>query len=83
MQSLPPKTSGQIRYSGSRIEIYGSLQSIHRAVYAVEDAKPYLFIAGAVIKLLPSSGRLGVPEEPVIQAQLDIFGAMQINGRDP
>jgi hypothetical protein len=83
MQSLPSKSSGQIRYSGSRIEIYGPLQSIHRAVHAVEDAKPYLFIAGAVLKMLPSSGRLDVPEEPVIQAQLDIFGAMQINGRDP
>jgi hypothetical protein len=83
MQSLPPKSSGQIRYSGSRIEIYGPLQSIHRAVHTVEDARPYLFIAGAVLKMLPSSGRLDVPEEPVIQAQLDIFGAMQINGRDP
>jgi hypothetical protein len=83
MQSLPPKTNGQIRYGGSRIEIYGSLQAIQQAVYAIEGAKPYLFIAGAIIKVLPSGGGPGVSGEPVIQAQLDIFGAMQINGRDP
>ncbi len=83
VQSLPPKTSDQIRYSGSRIEIYGPLQSIHRAIYAVESAKPYLFIAGAVLRMAPASDKLGVPEEPVIQAQLDIFGAMQVEGRDP
>jgi general secretion pathway protein M len=80
VQALPLKTSDQIRYSGSRIEIFGSLQSIHRAVYAIESAKPYLFITGATIKAPPSASR---QDEPTIQAQLDIFGAIQINGREP
>jgi hypothetical protein len=83
VQALPIKTSDQIKYSGSRIEIFGPLQSIHRAIYAIESAKPYLFISGAAIKALPSANRQGVSEEPVIQAQLDIFGAMQVNGREP
>jgi general secretion pathway protein M len=83
VQALPLKTSDQIKYSGSRIEIFGSLQSIHRAIYAVESAKPYLFITGATIKASPPANRQGAPEEPIVQAQLDIFGAIQTNGREP
>jgi general secretion pathway protein M len=83
VQSLPAKTSEQIHYSGSRIEIYGPVQSIHRALYAIEGAKPYLFVTGASIKPAAQTGRSGVVEEPVIQAQLDIFGAVQIEAREP
>lgn len=83
VQALPLNTFDQIRYSGSRIEIFGPLQAIHRAVYAIESAKPYLFITGATIKGPPSVGRQGVPEEPVIQAQLDVFGAIQLSGQKP
>jgi general secretion pathway protein M len=83
VQALPLKVSDQISYSGSRIEIFGPLQSIHRAIYAIESAKPYLFVTGAAIKLMPPVLGQGTPGEPVIQAQLDIFGAMQMNGRDP
>jgi general secretion pathway protein M len=79
VQALPLKTNNQIRYSGSRIEIFGSLQSIHRAIYAIESAKPYLFITGAVIKVMPPASRQGVPEEPIIQAQLDIFGEFPVS----
>jgi hypothetical protein len=83
VQALAVKTDDQVRYGGSRIEIFGPLQSIQRAIYAIESAKPYLFITGATIKGLPPGSRLGVSEEPIIQAQLDIFGAMQVNGREP
>jgi hypothetical protein len=79
-QALPPKAVGQIKYSGSRIEIYGPLQSIQRAVYAIESAKPYLFISSASIKLASVMSRPGVLEEPTVQAQLDVFGAMQSKG---
>ncbi len=83
VQSLPPRTRDLTKYSGSRVEIYGSLQSIQRTVFAVESAKPYLLIVGASIKALPSSARPGVPEEPIIQAQLDVFGAIQTEARGP
>lgn len=82
-QALPVKTADQIRYSGSRIEIFGSLQSIHRAIYAIESAKPYLFITSAAIKVSAPANRQGNRGEPIMQAQLDIFGAMQVNGREP
>jgi hypothetical protein len=80
VQALPVKTVDQIRYSGSRVEIFGSLQSIVKAVHAIESSKPYLFISGAALKSPPPS-RQGVSEEPVVQAQLDIFGAMQVGGQ--
>jgi general secretion pathway protein M len=83
VQALAVKTDDQVRYGGSRIEIFGPLQSIQRAIYAVESAKPYLFITGATIKGQPPGSRPGVAEEPVIQAQLDIFGAIQVSGREP
>jgi general secretion pathway protein M len=83
VQALPLKIADQIRYSGSRIEIVGPLQSIHRAVYAIESAKPYLFITGGTMKVMPSMNSQGISEEPVIQAQLDIFGAIQVEGRGP
>jgi general secretion pathway protein M len=81
-QALPQKAIGQIKYSGSRIEIYGPLQSIQRAVYAIESAKPYLFIMGASIKTASPASRPGLSEEPTIQAQLDVFGAMQSRGAE-
>jgi hypothetical protein len=75
---LPGQTIDQVRYIGSRIEIYGSLPAIHRAIHAVEAAKPHLFIGGAVLKPAPPAGKPGVAEEPIIEAQLDVFGATRI-----
>jgi hypothetical protein len=84
VQALPVRTIDQIRYSGSRIEIFGSLQSIQRTVHAIESAKPYLFTSAAVIKLqAPATGRQAEQQEPTLQAQLDVFGAMQPGGREP
>ena len=80
VQALPVKTVDQSRYSGSRIEIFGSLQAIVKAVHSIESSKPYLFITGATLKS-PPQPRQGGSEEPVVQAQLDIFGAIQIGGQ--
>jgi general secretion pathway protein M len=79
IQALPMKTD-QIKSVGARIEIFGPLQSIARAVYAIETAKPYLFISAASLKLVPGS-RPGTSEGPVVQAQLDVFGAVQIGAQ--
>lgn len=80
VQALPVRTVDQIRYSGSRIEIFGSVQSIVKAVHAIESSKPYLFITGAALKS-PPPPRQGSSEEPVVQAQLEIIGAMQTGGQ--
>lgn len=83
VQALPTKTSERVKYSGSRIEMFGTIQAVQRAVYTIESARPYLFVTGAVIKPLPTANRPGVSEEPNIQAQLDIAGAIQVGGKSP
>jgi len=82
VQALPVRTADLIKYSGARIEVVGNLQSMQRAIYAIEAAKPYLFILGATIRLLPSVTKQGASEDPSIQAQLDVFGAIQLAERE-
>ena len=76
VRTLSGQTVDQVRYLGSRIEIHGSLPAIQRAIHALEAAKPHLFVTGAVLKPVPSTGKPA--EEPVVEAQLDIFGATRI-----
>jgi general secretion pathway protein M len=78
VQGLPAKSNGQIRYIGARIDLYGALGSIHKAIYAVESGKPYLFVSSASIRLSPSINAQAAMAEPVIDAQLDVFGAVQM-----
>jgi Type II secretion system (T2SS), protein M subtype b len=82
-QNLQAKTAGQLKYSGTRVEIYGNIQALRKAIHEIEGARPYLFITGASMKLALPAGRPNSPEEPAIQAQLDVFAPMQIEGRGP
>jgi general secretion pathway protein M len=77
VQGLPAKSNGQIRYIGARIDLYGALGAVHKAIYAVESGKPYLFVANASIRLSPSVSAQAAMTEPVIDVQLDVFGAMR------
>lgn len=81
VQALPARTSEGVRYIGARLEIFGSLHAIHRTLYATENGTPYHFIADAVIKPALSVNRPGPPAEPTIEARLDIFVAVQLDGR--
>ena len=83
VRTLQAETQGQTKYIGSRIELYGPLATIHRTIYAIETAKPYLFVRSAAIKLAPPIGQVGIPQEPLLEAQLDIFGAVRIEAREP
>lgn len=80
VQALPSKTVDRTRLGGSRIEIFGSLQSVQRAVHAIESSRPYLFTTAAVLKMQTPVTRPGASEEPVIHAQLDVFGAVLVDG---
>lgn len=80
VQALPAKTLDQTKYSGVRIEMTGPLQAILRAVYAIETSKPYLFVFAAGLKTAPPV-RPGIPDEPMVQAQLDVFGALLAGGQ--
>jgi hypothetical protein len=82
-QNLPTKVAGQIKYSGTRVEIYGNVQSLRKAIHEIEGARPYMFITGANLKLVMAASRPNSAEEPAIQAQLDVFAPIQIEGRSP
>jgi general secretion pathway protein M len=83
VQSLPAKAAGQIKYSGSRIELNGSIVSLHKAIHEIEGARPFLFITSANMKLALPAGRPNSAEEPAIQVQLDVFAPMRVEARSP
>jgi general secretion pathway protein M len=87
VQSLPPKTRDEVRYVGARLDISGPLAAIERTLHAVEAGRPYLFVDAAVVRVAPPTNAPGPPnataQEPVIDAQVDIFGAVQLKGRAP
>ena len=87
MQSLPPKTRQEVRYVGARLDVYGPLAAIQRTLHALELGMPYLFVDAAVLRAAPPVNTQAMPnaapQEPVIDAQLDIFGAVQAKGRAP
>ncbi|MGJ4946775.1 type II secretion system protein GspM [Bradyrhizobium sp. HKCCYLS20291] len=76
VQTLPIRTIDQLRYSGVRIDLSGPLPAVTRVVHAIESAKPYLFVTNATLKSAPGLRQAAV-EEPQLQAQLDIYGAIQ------
>jgi general secretion pathway protein M len=80
IQTLPARTIDQIRYGGVRIDLTATLPALMRTVYAIESAKPYLFVVAASLRSSPVSPQ-GRVEEPLLQAQLDIYGATLIGGQ--
>jgi general secretion pathway protein M len=80
VQSLPVTPNGAIKYVGARIELIGTLAAIQRAIHAVESGKPYLFVTAATLKSSSAVARSDAPAEPVIDAQLDVFGALRPEG---
>jgi general secretion pathway protein M len=87
VQSLPPKTREDVRYVGARLDVYGPIAAIQRTLHAVEAGTPFLFVDAAVVRAAPSVNPAALPnttaQEPVIDAQLDVFGAVHLKGREP
>jgi hypothetical protein len=52
------------------------LQSVQRAIHAIESSKPYLFVSSAAIKPAQGVSRPGVAEEPSLEVRLDVFGVL-------
>jgi general secretion pathway protein M len=77
VQGIPARSEGTLRYIGAKLEIFGPLPSVHRAVQAIESAKPFLFVTNSLLKLSPLAARPGNTTEPIIEAQLDIVGAFR------
>jgi general secretion pathway protein M len=86
VQSLPPKTRDDVRYVGARLDVYGPVAAIQRTLHAVETGTPFLFVGAAVIRTAATVNTQGLPnapaQEPVIDAQFDVFGAAHMKGRE-
>ncbi|WP_316228469.1 type II secretion system protein GspM [Bradyrhizobium sp. SZCCHNR1039] len=80
VQTLPARTIDQIKFSGVRVDLTAPLPALMRAVHAIESSKPYLFIVAASLKS-SQLGLQGKVEEPVLQAQLDVYGATLVGGQ--
>jgi general secretion pathway protein M len=80
VQSLPSTHNGAVKYVGARIELIGTLAAIQRAIHAVESGKPYLFVTAAALKSSSPIARPDLPAEPVVDAQLEVFGALRVEG---
>ena len=82
VRTLPTKPEESMKFIGVQVDITGTIEAVYQSVRAVETAKPFLFIVGALLKptqqaaIAPS----GTSAAPTIDAQLDIIGAMQIEG---
>jgi hypothetical protein len=83
VRNLQPRTDAQMRYIGSHIELFGPIVAIHRAIHTIESAKPYLFVTGGTMRLAPAIGQAGVRQAALIEAQLDIYGAVRVEVREP
>ena len=87
VQSLPPKRRDEVRYVGARLDIYGPMAAIQRTLHAIEAGIPYLFVDAAVVRATPTVSAQALSnanaQEPMIDAQLDVFGAVQAKGRAP
>jgi hypothetical protein len=82
VRTLPTKLEESMKFIGVQVEITGTIQAVYQSVRAVETAKPFLFIMGARFK--PTQQATVVPpggsSVPTIDTQLDIVGAMKIEG---
>jgi general secretion pathway protein M len=82
VRTLPTKPQDDTKFIGVQLEITGTIQAIYQAVRTIETAKPFLFIEDALLRPTQRVAMAppGMSAEPTIDAQLDIVGAMQVEG---
>jgi hypothetical protein len=82
VRTLPTKPQDDMKFIGVQLEITGTIQAVYQTVRSIETAEPYFFIEDAQLRptqrvaVTPT----GMSAEPTIDAQLDIVGAMQVEG---
>jgi hypothetical protein len=82
VRTLPTKPDDSMKFIGVQVEITGTIQAVYQTVRAIETAKPFLFIESALLRPTQRVAMTppGMSAEPTIDAQLDIVGAMQLEG---
>lgn len=77
VRSLPSQSLGPTTLMGSRFDLHGSANAIQRVLHAIDGAKPYLFVKGAFLKPMAPGSQTGKAQEPSLDVQLDVFGALR------
>jgi hypothetical protein len=82
VRTLPTKPDDSMKFIGVQVEITGTIQAVYQTVRTIETAKPFLFIESALLRPTQRVAMTppGMSAEPTIDAQLDIVGAMQLEG---
>ena len=82
IRTLPTKPREDMKFIGVQLEITGTIEAVYQAVRTIETAKPFLFIEDALLRPTQRVAMTppGMSAEPTIDAQLDIVGAMQVEG---
>ena len=82
VRSLTARAVGAVDYTGARVEISGTVASVQKAAFDIEGSRPMLFIVSAIVRPSNPNERSGTggqsaSVEPTIEAQFDVFGAIQ------
>lgn len=76
---LPPRSVGDQRLLGLRVQLRGPLKGIRDVLQLIEGGKPFLFVDRAILRLEEQRGAVRETSEEALtgmHAELDIYGAL-------
>ena len=75
-RKLPDRERAPLKLTGVGVNLTTDIEGLQRLLYAIETARPYLFVEAADIS--PLGGANPAPgEPPMLEVRLDIFAAPQ------
>ena len=74
MGILPPKDESAVTKVGINVQLTCNLDSLEKVLYALETAKPYLFIDNLSIRSNAYAAPNAAPVAPDLQVQFDLSG---------
>jgi hypothetical protein len=83
IQGLDRRDIGGTNYLGSHLALSGPITAIYGALAAIEASTPYLFVTSISIRAPAMSPDAGQTQDVELNAQLDIFGAMNVSAGSP
>lgn len=76
VRALPGRTLGSAQLIGARLEVSGPIEAVAKVVQGIENGQPLLMVTAASLRPA-AQGRARANEEPVIEAQLDVYGGVK------
>ena len=76
VRALPGRALGTAQLIGARLELSGPVEAIAKAVHDIENGQALLVVTAASLRPV-AQGRARAGEEPVIEAQFDVYGGVK------